>query len=268
MQIIYKFRVAFEEHDDVVRFIDIESTSNFADFHKIIQESIGYDASKAYTFHMSNDFWREDTQICDSDPREESTIKLPNQTNLNKFINDPHQRFIYKFDPDLVWTFTIELVKIQKAESHKKYPLLARKEGEAPKQYKLKGKLPGATANQNEYDKMAEMLIASRLVDDIIEGDDDADELDQHDEEIGVPNFEDIQSKIKESAIPESVSKSPKARLPIELKFDDEDMKIDVEDLDFLDADEEESISKDDDDDDEEEDYDQQDDGDNNSDDY
>ena len=45
MQIIYKFRVHFEDHDDVVRFIDIDSTSNFADFHKIIQDSIGFDSS-------------------------------------------------------------------------------------------------------------------------------------------------------------------------------------------------------------------------------
>ncbi len=168
MQIVYKFRVHFEDHDDVVRFIDINSTSSFADFHKIIQESIGFDASKAYTFHMSNDIWRTEDQICDSETGEATQSKLPKNTILSKFINAPHQRFIYMFDPDLVWTFFIELVKIQKAEPNKKYPLLARKEGEAPKQYKLKGKQPGATANLTEYDKMADMLIASRLMDDLV----------------------------------------------------------------------------------------------------
>ncbi len=265
MQIIYKFRVAFEDHDDVVRFIDIESTSNFADFHKIIQESIGFDATKEYAFYISNDSWNVETPICDSYPREESTVKLPKQTNLNKYINDPHQRFIYSFDPELDWTFTIELVKIQKAESHKKYPLLARKEGEAPKQYKLKGKLPGAVANQNEYDKMAEMLIASRLMDDMLTDEEIEDATVHTDEEITVPNFEDIQAKLKETPEADTVKKTPKLRLPLDLKFDEEEMKIDAEDLNFMDEDEEHDDSKEDDDD---QDFDNHDDDDHNSDDY
>ena len=230
MQIIYKFRVHFEEHDDVVRFIDIESTSSFANFHKIIQESVGFDGSKAYTFHMSNDFWRTDAQICDSEPREESASKLPKNTILNKFINDPHQRFIYMFDPDLVWTFYIELVKIQKAEPHKKYPIIARKEGEAPKQYKLKGNLPGATANLTEYDKMADMLIASRMMDEIISDDDD---LDTEDLEI-----EDIIPEIPNLIIPEKIALPSIKRIPVDLKFDDEELTVDSDDLELLEGEE------------------------------
>ena len=233
MQIIYKFRVHFEDHDDVVRFIDIDSTSNFADFHKIIQDSIGFDSSKAYTFLMSNDFWRTDAQICDSEPREESTLKLPKQTILNRFINDPHQRFIYMFDPDLVWSFYIELVKIQKAEPNKKYPLIARKEGEAPKQYKLKGKLPGATANLTEYDKMADMLIASRMMDDLIAVDDD-EILDGEDIEM-----DEIDTELPDIKLPE-IAKPPvvRERVSFDLKFDEEELKIDSDDLSFLEGEE------------------------------
>jgi hypothetical protein len=245
MQIVYKFRVHFEDHDDVVRFIDIESTSSFADFHKIIQESVGFDASKAYTFHMSNDFWRTDQQICDSEPREESLNKLPKNTILNKYINDPHQRFIYMFDPDLVWTFFIELVKIQKAEPNKKYPLLARKEGEAPKQYKLKGKLPGATANLTEYDKMADMLIASRLMDDLVkEEETDDDELLDEEEDIDI---EALDAKLPDLKIPDLDKPIlPKKRVTIDLKFDDEELKIDSDDLGFLEGEEgEDEVDKD-----------------------
>lgn len=235
MQIIYKFRVHFEDHDDVVRFIDIDSTSSFADFHKIIQESIGFDASKAYTFHMSNDFWRTDAQICDSEPREESSSKLPKSTILNRFINDPHQRFIYMFDPDLVWTFFIELVKIQKAEPNKKYPLVARKEGEAPKQYKLKGKLPGATASNNEYDKMAEMLMASRLLDDLVK---DEEEVDLETDDIDI-DIEELDKEIPDVKIPDIIKPVvPKERVSFDLKFDDEELKIDSDDLDFLEGEE------------------------------
>ena len=251
MQIIYKFRVHFEDHDDVVRFIDIDSTSSFADFNKIIQESIGFDGSKAYTFHMSNDFWRTDAQICDSEPREESKSKLPKQTNLNKYINDPHQRFIYMFDPDLVWTFYIELVKIQKAEPHKKYPLIARKEGEAPKQYKLKGKLPGATANLTEYDKMADMLIASRLMDDLVKDVTDGDDLDE-DIDVEAIDVEELDKKIPDINIPDIIAPVvPKDRVSFDLKFDDEELKIDADDLDFLEGEEGDEEEKEEDEDDE-----------------
>jgi len=243
MQIIYKFRVSFEEHDDVVRFIDIESTASFADFHKIIQESVGFDATKAYTFHMSNDFWRMDDQICDSEASPETKTKPPKVTILNKYINDPHQRFVYLFDHELVWTFYIELVKIMKAEPHKKYPLLARKEGEAPKQYILKGKLPGAKANLTEYDKMADMLIASRMMDEIV-ADDDA--LDTEDIDLG-----EIDKDIIDIKIPDVIAPI-KERVPFNLKFDEEELKIDADDFELLDGEEGEEGSDEEKEDDEE----------------
>ena len=134
------------------------------------------------------------------------------------------------FDPDLVWTFYIELVKIQKAEPHKKYPIIARKEGEAPKQYKLKGKLPGATANLTEYDKMADMLIASRMMDEIISDDDD---LDTEDLEI-----EDIIPEIPNLIIPEKIALPSIKRIPVDLKFDDEELTVDSDDLELLEGEE------------------------------
>lgn len=232
MQIVYKFRVHFEEHDDVVRFIDIESTSNFADFHRVIQESVGFDGSKAFSFFLSDDIWRENRNICQSDAAEGSSVKLPGQTFLHTFINDPHQRFIYHFDPDLDWTFHIELVKIQKAEFNKKYPLIARKEGEAPKQYKLKGKLPGATAS-NEYEKMAEMLMASRLMDELNKSADDSDDVDEPDD------LEDLEADIPDLELPaaEKIPDiKPVTRKPatFDLKFDEEELKMDADDFDLF----------------------------------
>lgn len=247
MQIIYKFRVHFEEHDDVVRFIDIESTSSFADFHKIIQESVGFDGSKPYSFFMSNDIWRLENQICNSEINEEVTTKLPHQTFLNKYINDPHQRFIYLFDPELDWSFFIELVKILKAEPHKKYPLLARKEGEAPKQNKLRGKLPGATAS-NEYDKMAEMLMASRLMDELNKPEEEDEELpeDADDLDTDIPDIE-------LPSIDKVLAEKPIIKKPVsfDLKFDEEELKIDDDDFNLFEGEEGEDEEKEEDEDDE-----------------
>lgn len=234
--------MCFEEHDDVVRFIDIDSTSSFADFHKIIQESIGFDGSKDYSFFMSNHIWRVENKICGSETTEAENLKAPKETKLNRYINDPHQRFVYLFDPELIWSFNIELVRLMKAEPHKKYPLLARKEGEAPKQNKLKGKIPGAVASNNEYDKMAEMLMASRLMDELAkEEDEDIDEVDDIDiEKIDVPELLIPTVESKAAEIPKIIKP-----LSFDLKFDDEDLKIDADDLDLLEGEEGEMIDDD-----------------------
>lgn len=258
MQIVYKFRVSFEDHDDVVRFIDIESTASFDDFHKIIQSSIGFDASKEFSFFLSDDIWRVAKKICGSETREEESLKPPHQISLNKHINDPHQRFIYWFDPELEWSFYIELVKIMKAEPSKKYPLLARKEGEAPKQYKLKGKLPGATASLNEYDKMAEMLMASRLMDDLnkVAEDDSETETDDVDlDELDIPEIELPDLEIPK--IEKKIAEKPIIKKPIsfDLKFDDEELVIDADDFSLLDGEEGEDDEKEEDEDMESDDY-------------
>ncbi|MCC6720650.1 MAG: hypothetical protein IT243_00480 [Bacteroidia bacterium] len=229
MQIVYKFRVNFEEHEDVVRIVEIDSTSSFADLHTIIQQSVGFDASKQYEFYLSDESWRVNDKVCSSDVDN----KEPGKTILNRFINDPNQKFIYIFDPELHWIFYIELVKIQKGELSKKYPLISRKDGEAPKQYKLKGKEPGATA-KNEYDKMAEMLIASRMLENIgkdVDNDDEPDDLDI-DEEI----------ELDESALNTNdenfkKSTSSKSKINFDLKFDEDELKIDNDDLSFLEDD-------------------------------
>ena len=244
MHIVYKFRIVFEEHDEVVRFIEIDSTSSFADFHKIIQQSIGFDASKQYDFYLSEDSWRVGEKVCSNEP----DSKVPEKTILNKYINDPHQKFVYIFDPELNWVFFIELIKIQKAEPSKKYPLISRKEGEAPKQYKLKGKEPGATA-KNEYDKLAEMLIASRMLENI-----EADKSNvKEEEEIEIEEELDDDIELDESALEisdDTISSTSetKPKFNFDLKFDEDDLKIDEDDLNFLEEDFTETDSKNDDD--------------------
>src|SRR5437762_2397 len=44
----YRFRVTFEDYDDVTRDIEIRSTQTFEEFHHAIQNAIGFDASKQY----------------------------------------------------------------------------------------------------------------------------------------------------------------------------------------------------------------------------
>jgi hypothetical protein len=45
---IYRFRISFEDFDEVVREIDIKSTQTFEDLHKAVHRSTGYSAEKIF----------------------------------------------------------------------------------------------------------------------------------------------------------------------------------------------------------------------------
>ena len=55
MPVVYRFKVMFEDHEDVVRDIEITNLQTFEDFHNIIQSSIGFDASKPASFFICTD---------------------------------------------------------------------------------------------------------------------------------------------------------------------------------------------------------------------
>ena len=60
---IYRFKVSFEDYDEVNRIIEIKSTQTFLDFHHCIQESIKFDNKHAASFFVSDDFWRKNDEI-------------------------------------------------------------------------------------------------------------------------------------------------------------------------------------------------------------
>ena len=60
---MYKFRVTFEDHDEVSRDIEIKSNQTFMDLHKAIQSAIGFDGAQLASFYMSNDYWVKGKEI-------------------------------------------------------------------------------------------------------------------------------------------------------------------------------------------------------------
>jgi hypothetical protein len=134
----YRFRVTFEDYDDVSRDIEIRSTQTFEDFHHAIHSSIGFDASKPASFYMSDDNWKKGREITSKDISEEdeSNIHSVRKARLCDYIIDPHQKIYYIFDFSSPWTFRIELIKINREEEvNASYPRCIKAVGEAPKQY-------------------------------------------------------------------------------------------------------------------------------------
>src|SRR5205085_8708558 len=97
----YRFRVTFEDYDDVTRDIEIRSTQTFEEFHHAIQNAIGFDASKPASFYISDDNWKKGKEITTRNLSEEESEKIASVKNsrLCDFIVDPHQKFYYVFDP-------------------------------------------------------------------------------------------------------------------------------------------------------------------------
>jgi hypothetical protein len=138
MAAVYKFRVTFEDHDDVFRDIEIISTQTFEDLHHAIQQSIGFDASKPASFYMSDGNWTKGKEISLNGIPEGNKGKIPTMksSRLCDFIADPHQRIYYVFDFSAHWSFYVELYKIHlKEEPGVNYPKMVKTAGIAPKQY-------------------------------------------------------------------------------------------------------------------------------------
>lgn len=145
---VYRFRIVFEDHEDVVREIDILGKQTYEEFHRAIQEAIAFDNSKDASFFMSDDYWRKGQELAlNPPPRDDDDDDLPphkrkkevrhmSKSKIAEYIEDPHQKMVYVFDPAVKWTLMIELSKIVPLDAKANYPKTTKSEGIAPKQYK------------------------------------------------------------------------------------------------------------------------------------
>lgn len=135
---LYRFRVSFEDYDDVIREIDIKSNQTFEDLHKAIHQSTGYNPDYPSSFYISNDQWTKGEEITfmPNQRRIDRGCALMDKVKLMSYIDDPHQKFYYTFNFDRPFDFHVELMKIILDEQPgATYPLVVKSVGEAPKQF-------------------------------------------------------------------------------------------------------------------------------------
>jgi hypothetical protein len=133
---VYRFRISFEDFDEVVREIDIKSNQTFEDLHKAIHKSTGYNPEKPSSFYVSTDNWIKGDEIAylPNERKIARGVVLMENSKLLKFIEDPHQKFYYIYNFDRPFDFHVELIKIiLDADPNVEYPALIKKLGEAPK---------------------------------------------------------------------------------------------------------------------------------------
>jgi len=222
---VYRFRVSFEDHNDIYRDIEILSNQSFDELHQMIQQAIGFDASKNATFFISNDYWRREKEI----PLE-IVIENPEKKGKNKskktylcdYIDDPHQKLIYYFDFEKVesanWVFTVELIKLLPEDNSAFYPRIVKTLGVALKQYKVQ-KFSPSNLEDDEEEKpktKSKKAISEKIFDEeefaataVLKDDDDlADGFGEEGEEI-IEEEEDTTSDAVESEDDDMIGEDP-----------------------------------------------------------
>lgn len=133
---IYRFKISFEDFDDVTREIDIKTTQTFEDLHRAIHRSTGYNAEKSSSFYVSTDNWikGDEIAILPNQRKIDNGVVLMENSRLSNFIEDPHQKFYYIYNFERPFDFHVELIKIiLENDPNIEYPFLVKSTGEAPK---------------------------------------------------------------------------------------------------------------------------------------
>ena len=132
-KIVFRFRVTFEDVDDVERIIDVSGRNTFRDFHYAIQDAINFDRIKPASFFKATDLWRPKEEFC-TEPK--ANAKAAGASELAKQIDDPYQKFLYIYDAEGGnWNLRAEVVKLSKEEDGINYPHLVKSIGTSPRQY-------------------------------------------------------------------------------------------------------------------------------------
>ena len=131
---IFRFRITFDEFDDIHRDIDFEASHTFADLFLELLKAISFDNKHKGEFYLADHNLRKGNKIGEISG---DGLAPMNKVELVDHIDDPHQKFLFTYDPDVRWNFNIELIKIMGSPEYKvTYPKVANVTGAPPVQYK------------------------------------------------------------------------------------------------------------------------------------
>jgi hypothetical protein len=183
---LYRFRITFEDYDDVIREIDVKSNQTFEDLHRAIHQSTGYNPEYSSSFYISNDQWikGEEITFMPNQKRKDRGVALMDKVKLLSYIDDPHQKFYYTFNFDRPFDFHVELMKIILDDAPGvSYPAVIKSVGEAPKQF---GNIITPVATPpigDDFDFLNELSVAEEDTEDFTEIS-DTEEVDDEDKKI------------------------------------------------------------------------------------
>lgn len=139
---LLRFRVYWEEDDQIYRDIEIRSNQSFLELHQGILKAYEFDTKHSASFFESNDRWQRGRELSSEvlvNKKDAPALSM-SRTPVSALVAKPDQKFVYVYDPVKQWTFLVELIGISKDEDPRRtYPFVLRKEGIGPAQYGVKG---------------------------------------------------------------------------------------------------------------------------------
>jgi len=189
---LYRFRITFEDYDDVIREIDVKSNQTFEDLHRAIHQSTGYNPEYPSSFYISNDQWIKGEEITymPNQKRIDRGVALMDKVKLLSYIDDPHQKFYYTFNFDRPFDFHVELMKIILEDTPGvSYPAVIKSVGEAPKQFGNVITPSAAPPDADDFDFLNEMSLSEEDTEDFSEIS-DTEEVDEDKKIAGVADDE------------------------------------------------------------------------------
>lgn len=195
---VYKFRVTFDEQDDVFREIEIKSSQPLETLHHAILDAINFEGNVDASFYISDDFWRKGEEL---KLKSNDGSRLMAKSKIVALIDDPHQKFVYVYDPKKTnWTLLVELIKILPDDPNKEYPVCVKSEGIAPKAVKKPVNAADLLEEEDDFEDGPESdadayknAHSEEAIEDIDSEDDeldDFDDLDEGEEEMMDPDEE------------------------------------------------------------------------------
>lgn len=132
---LFRFRISWEEDDNIYRDIILSSGQTFGVFQEAILKAFEFTKSAPASFFETNERWIAGREISSEVLSNKkgapalSSVKTP----VSALVNQPEKRFIFRYFSDKEWHFYITLIALANDENEEKsYPLLVKSEGLAP----------------------------------------------------------------------------------------------------------------------------------------
>lgn len=167
---IYKFLLLSDEAENFSLEVRIDPESTFLQLNNTIIDALKYSKDQLTSFFICEDNWEKKTEITliEMDTSSDEDVWTMENTRINEFVEDEHQRLLFVYDLMGDRSFFMELRKIEFGSNL-----------DAPTT-KLKGTPPKQILSVEELDKKFSEIPALDLDDDFgMETGYNADELDE-----------------------------------------------------------------------------------------
>lgn len=133
---LFKFRVSWDDDEQVYRDIVLKSGQTFDVFKTVILDAFEFKIKdKSASFFESNERWLKGREISSEvlvNKKNAPALSML-KTPVSALVNQPEKRFLFHYDPEKNWVFLITLILLEKEEDESlEYPLITKAEGVSP----------------------------------------------------------------------------------------------------------------------------------------